>query len=349
MSELDDLFRRYAPNLPDFWERRANQPRFRNVYRIWGREIVIRSNHRSILEAMDQCAPLYSIAPPDPSDPFDIQLVVQSGPRTLWAPPEDLIDHVFYAGEAHWMMVQLGRWGHCFLDSRAGRAKAVLTPELAERPDLVSRCLLNTVITNFNIGAGYALLHASCLVRDGRALLLMAPHNAGKSTTSLRLALAGYRILTDSMVFLGPDADPVQLLGFSVGRLKLRPDMLDAFPQFRSALEVEYVRGERKHALDLRKHAPELIHERGLKPSSICIMLLARNGRSGTHIEPLARQELWDAVMENSLFYDTADIWRTNLLKIDALMQRAELFRLSLGSDAEGIVAAIDQLWTSSD
>ena len=113
----------------------------------------------------------------------------------------------------YWFNLHLGAWGSCFADLRTGFGVAILAPTFAARPDLVARHLINTLLTNFLTRNGFAMLHATGLVRNGtplngdrslrlrkasaqgathptRVLLLMAPHNSGKSTTALRLTLS---------------------------------------------------------------------------------------------------------------------------------------------------------------
>lgn len=46
------------------------------------------------------------------------------------------------------------------------------------------------------------VLHGACLVKAGRRVLLVGPKCAGKSTLSLRLALAGYQMEGDENVFI---------------------------------------------------------------------------------------------------------------------------------------------------
>jgi len=50
------------------------------------------------------------------------------------------------------------------------------------------------------------VLHAACLIYQGRRVLLAAPKNAGKSTLSLALALAGFAIEGDENIFVEPAA-----------------------------------------------------------------------------------------------------------------------------------------------
>ena len=58
-------------------------------------------------------------------------------------------------------------------------------------------------------------LHAACLSRGGRAVVIAGTAGAGKSTLALGLARAGLDYLGDDMVFLRDDDDTVRALGFS--------------------------------------------------------------------------------------------------------------------------------------
>jgi hypothetical protein len=48
-------------------------------------------------------------------------------------------------------------------------------------------------------------LHAACISRAGRGLLLMGPTGSGKSTVTLQCALHGFDILSEDSVFVTPD------------------------------------------------------------------------------------------------------------------------------------------------
>jgi hypothetical protein len=60
--------------------------------------------------------------------------------------------------------------------------------------------------------AGFHILHASCVVRDGRALLTFGPKGAGKTTTALLLAREGYDLLANDRVFIRADDEGLRIL-----------------------------------------------------------------------------------------------------------------------------------------
>ncbi|MGW2081242.1 hypothetical protein ACWCOW_30640 [Streptomyces sp. NPDC001939] len=60
--------------------------------------------------------------------------------------------------------------------------------------------------------AGFHILHASCAVRDGRALLTFGPKGAGKTTSALLLAHEGYELLANDRVFIRPEPAGLRIL-----------------------------------------------------------------------------------------------------------------------------------------
>jgi hypothetical protein len=49
----------------------------------------------------------------------------------------------------------------------------------------------------------------------------------------------------------------------------------------------------------------------------------------------------------NSLFFDTDAVWRRNLALIGRLLDVARCHHLAIGSDAGGILAAVESLWAA--
>ncbi|MEI2609998.1 MAG: hypothetical protein V9G20_15350 [Candidatus Promineifilaceae bacterium] len=339
------LYHQHQDQLEDFWGRRTNEPVFQREFTLFDRVIRLLSNDEGVIAAADHAIPLYSTAPPANQPPLTIHLIVRPAPQSPGPPPEDLLSLIRYTGYGDWLSLHIGPWGHCQINPRAGEAIAVLDPTLAQRPDLVSRGLLNTIFTNFFIGLGYGMLHCTGLWRQGRALLLMAPHNSGKSTTAFRLVLAGNQLISDSQIYVSPYQEQLQLMGFPVGRVKLRQDMVPLFPEIHHLLTPEPVRQETKQIFDLRQWQPELAITKAVHPEVITLCLLRRSGQRETRVEPAPLATVWEAVMANSIFYDTAAAWQHNLQQAKRLIAAASHYHLVIGTEPTGIIAAVERLW----
>lgn len=342
--DFSQLYSRRQSGMEDFWSRKATHPVYSREVRLFGRLARLSSNLEGALAAVAYSLPQYSSAPPTDDPPFVIQLIVQEKPAGAGPPPEDLDRFLRYAGADDWLNVQLGHWGSCHVQMDQGWAVAVLSPQLAARPDLVSRYLLNTIFTNLFTRNGFAMLHATGLIRDGSPLLLMAPHGSGKSTTALRLILGGYKVISDSMIYVAERELGLQLTGFPVGRIKLRRDMLREFPQMGPHLTPENVRDEVKFTLDLRQVLPDRVHHEAVYPARLDLCILSRGAAAGSQLIEAETTEVWEAIMENSLHYDAWPVWEKNLNLIEKLVARSRCYRLVVGTDEAGILSAVDCL-----
>ena len=345
MPDFNELYRQHNHRMEDFWSRRANAPKYQRTIHVFGQPVIFDSNHEKVLDSATFAEQMYSTWDAHEGSPWQVHLTVHDADPHLAPPPERLIDQVHYAGAQDWLSIDLREWGNCFVDMKRGEAFAVLSSTLAEDPELVCLVLINTILTNFITRHGYSMLHASALVKDEHVLLLQAPHGTGKSTTALRLLLNGYRLLSDSMVYIGQRAGELWMGGFPVGRIKLRTDMLPYFPALAARAQAEPVRNETKHRVDLRQVDPAMTRGEMIQIRRLEFCLLERWDSLESRLEPLSEAELWDAIMVNSLHYDTQELWNENLGRIDLLLRQANLHRLRIGTSEAEIVKAVNELW----
>jgi hypothetical protein len=344
VANFNELYRENSHAMEDFWSRRANAPTHERTIRVFGRPVLFCSNDPAVLDSANVAERMYSSAPWSEEPAWRVNLIVHDSPRRAGAPPARLIDRIHYAGDGDRLSIDLAGWGNCFVDMMRGEAHAVLASSLASRPGQVVQVLINTILTNFITRHGYSMLHASGLVKSGRILLLLAPHGTGKSTTALRLALNGYKLVSDSMIYVGEHDPGLWIGGFPVGRIKLRKDMLSRFPSLAAEAQSEPVRDETKHRLELDRLAPERTSSEMIRVHDVVFCLLERWPRSETRVEPLDPEDLWREIMLNSLHFDTPEMWRENLRRIGLLLERAKLHRLRIGSSDDQILKTVDQL-----
>ncbi|MCC6602477.1 MAG: hypothetical protein IT327_04665 [Anaerolineae bacterium] len=326
-------------DLEDFWQRRTNNLQFRQEVRLFGHPLVVESNVVGVLAAVEFALQNYTKTAQSKAPLGALQLVVQPMRQPPGPAPDDLMQQITYSGSADWLMMQLGGWGVVHLDLSRRLGTAVLSPQLAAKPELVAQCVLHTLLLNLVISHGYGMLHASCLVRDGVALLLLAPHNTGKSTTALRLALAGFRLLTDSMVFVDGDGF---LHGYPMGLAKLRGDMVDQFPELRPFLQPEVVRQETKYRVDLRAVNPDFVWETAVRPRKIILCLLSRHEQEATVVEEVGEAEVIQAILHNSLYVDRPQVWRQNVSNLEKMLGGGTVLSLILGFDSNQLPTILD-------
>jgi hypothetical protein len=102
---------------------------------------------------------------------------------------------------------------------------------------------------------GLVGLHAACVGRGGRGLLLMGDSGAGKSTAALHCLLRGFEFLSEDSVFVAPDS----LLATGVANFAhVRRDSLRFVPQEAQALVrrspvIKRRSGVEKFEIDLRR------------------------------------------------------------------------------------------------
>jgi len=345
MPDFNELYHQYNHLMEDFWSRRANAPSYERTIHVFGQPVVFDSNHENVLESAILAEQMYSTWDLRDNEVWRVHLTVHDPDPRPAPPPERLIDLIHYAGANDWLSIDLREWGHCFVDVKHGEAHAVLAASLAKRPEQVCQVLINTILTNFITRHGHSMLHASALVRDEHVLLLQAPHGTGKSTTALRLLLNGYQLLSDSMVYIGERAGELWMGGFPVGRIKLRTDMLPFFPGLAAEAQAEAVRNETKHRVDLTRVDPAMTCSQMIRIQRVEFCLLERWDKSESKIESLSKAELWPEIMVNSLHYDTPELWKENLRRIELLLRKANLHRLRIGTSEAEILKTVNQLW----
>jgi len=217
-----------------------------------------------------------------------------------------------------------------------------------EQPDWVARyvcdyfCLHILMRTRAPGLMGH--LHASTLFRDGRALLLVGGHNSGKSTTALRLMLRGWQLLTDSNTFVRWWDQGVELLGYCVGQVRLRADVLQLFPELHGRGRIRRIGGETKTVLNLREDLPSGLLEESIWPQETVVCQVQRTAAAQTHIRPVDATEMLERIWPEAAFADEPGINDGIHLAVGRLLAQSRCYQLELGENPHQAVEAIEAL-----
>jgi hypothetical protein len=90
---------------------------------------------------------------------------------------------------------------------QADRRRLVIVGEHPEPVAVAAARLARELVRAQLIADGWTVLHASAAVKTGRAVLTLGDKGAGKTTTALLLARAGWELLANDRVFARAEAD----------------------------------------------------------------------------------------------------------------------------------------------
>ena len=133
--------------------------------------------------------------------------------------------------------------------------------------------------------------------------------------------------------------------GFPVGRIKLRSDMLPFFPAAAAQAKAEPVRNEIKHRVDLMRVESHGGRSTDDPHPAGGILSAGTLDKPESQIGRLSEEELLPEIMVNSLHYDTSQLWKENLRRVDRMLQKAKLHRLQIGTSETEILKTVNQLW----
>ena len=120
-----------------------------------------------------------------------------------------------------------------------GRFSPAMAADTAYWRSIIFPMLLSVVSGS----VGLAELHACCVAKNQRGLVLIGPSRSGKSTLAMALTASGFRLLSDDRVFCSVRQGELQAWGIP-RPLKLRPEAAQWFDEFRHREPTDMQNGE---------------------------------------------------------------------------------------------------------
>ena len=161
-------------------------------------------------------------------------------------------DRLHFRGLHHLVFAWIGPGNFFTFDLLRGAVCGVVSPEVAASARFWDRRLLPIAAGVLGTNLGVAPIHAACLEKDGRGLLIGGLSGAGKSTLSVALARRGFALVSDDWTYLlRPAARGARLIARGLGApVKLLPDAVAHFPELGSRRPERALNGELAFELD---------------------------------------------------------------------------------------------------
>ncbi len=180
---------------------------------------------------------------------------------------------------------------------------------------------------------GLVELHASCVAKDQKGLVLIGPSRSGKSTLAMAFVEAGFRLLSDDRVFVSVKRR--KLLAYGLSRpLKLRRDAAMWFQEFRNGGPPDRRGEESDYYVEPSPHTAQ----QALQPCEPrAAVFLERRETTGFRMTPM---DIADAKrrIEEDVMAESPQATRTQQRTIDALLA-IPCWRLQYGGVPPQVVA----------
>lgn len=173
-------------------------------------------------------------------------------------------------------------------------------------------------------------LHAGCAAHEGRGVVIAGPSGAGKSTLVLALIRAGLDHLSDDMVFLHPDADGVEALGFS-DAVGVTAATRERFPEVAAVAPTEREPGFPKHLVRIEEAFACRVARR-CRPVAVVFPEIVPGPDSA--LEAMDPGEAWMRLVPDVLLTHPQST-QEHLGALTALTEQVTCLRLEGGADVD--------------
>lgn len=268
-------------------------------------------------------------APPDAVD-FSVRFWVDDSTpsRPPWPNPYVRgLDHLVFAGfdSESSMLVNL-QTRHVI-----GRFSAAMGADVSHWTTVVFPIMLSVLSGSI----GLVELHASCVARDGRGLVLIGSSCSGKSTLALAFSQAGFRLLSDDRTFCSLKQGRLRAYGLP-RPLKLRPEAAVWFEELRGLEPTDVQNGERVfHCEPTLRLAQHNVND--CEPQRL--VFLERQQEPGFCLTPMTHSQIRSRI-EMDLMAEASDAIQRQAETIDRLLA-LPFWRLSYGGRPQEIVAQL--------
>ncbi len=81
--------------------------------------------------------------------------------------------------------------------------------------------------------------------------------------------------------------------------------------------------------------------ETAVTPSRATLRLMSRHDAPDSRVTAVPPEQAWEAIMQNSLYFDGAAVWQRNLAQLAKFMEGTAVYRVMIGVNEDGMVKAL--------
>ena len=266
------------------------------------------------------------------TSPMEIELLAGSVPAGFCASPSrpataTFEDVEFHSGASGTTLV-FG--GASRVDVHFGRrqARGFVSAAHIASPWTISHRIFYVPVLEILRSAGTFHIHAGCVCRGDRCILLCGASGRGKSTLTYALARAGFAYMSDDAAFIRSDGRAIEIFAFPE-KIKLDRGSREFFPEFDG-----FPRGPGKMEIPASRTRIADVAVSG-RPDAIVFTQRGSGGKS--RLAPLSAGEAFLRLIGQSVSISRKDSVEANLDMLKRLAGASRSFELVLGHGFDGV------------
>jgi HPr serine kinase-like protein len=221
-------------------------------------------------------------------------------------------DGIVWRAQKHLMTVVSDAENFAVCDLARGLASFWLAPATARDREFFRRFYLNNVLELTLWHTHLTMIHAACVSRNGRGVLLCGESGAGKSCLSIACALRGWTFVTDDSSSLVRRSEKRMVVG-GPRDVHFRDTALEILPELAGNLAPVY--GAGKLALQMRSSAfPEIA--RAVHASVSAVVFLNRAAGGPARLVPMPAEEALARLDADLPLMETIEDQRASLRRV---------------------------------
>ncbi|HZS50453.1 MAG TPA: hypothetical protein VFA54_06320 [Bryobacterales bacterium] len=233
-------------------------------------------------------------------------------------PPRALPEGPVYRAQGHLLALVLGTENFAVCDLDRGFGFARLTPGVVKNHLFTAFHFLDCMAYLCLSHQHLTPIHAACVVRNGRGILLAGGPGAGKSSLAWACARAGMTFVSDDATWL-LRKEPV-LIG-RPQRMRFRPDAVQLFPELARFPRWDTVIG--KHSFEIRTaDVPGLLTVRCCRPGPV--VFLDRQPSGEAQLDRVGPEEAGRRLAAATTLYEF-QVWKQQEKSREILLQQGAL------------------------
>jgi hypothetical protein len=254
------------------------------VFFPYGFPMRIRSNSPATLRAADLSWGAYPKKFQYP--PFDVRLLISNSdsPAQTEAPQS--------LSQGHLVSVIADAENFVCLDLNAGFGFGWATPATAGNTDYFRQCLLDVMVYYILEIRHLVILHAACVMFQGKGILLAGDSGAGKSSLAYACARRGWTYVSDDESALLRHGKESVVMGHP-HRFRFRDSVGELFPELQGMKSS--IRAFGKKTIEVNTDSLSPMETAGESPvDSIIFLNRAKHRSSPPKLSPLPAEEVWE-------------------------------------------------------